>query len=85
MTENHLRTSSAIECVKAVEMMEQSTNSKEKEHLTSESYNTGQLFYFSEHNKIKAYEYWYKAAKSGSILAQKNLSAMCKEDPWACK
>lgn len=36
-------------------------------------------------NKIKAYEWWLKAAKQGHATAQKNLEILCKNSPWACK
>ena len=36
-------------------------------------------------NKIKAYQYWMKAAKQGNANAQYNLDRLCKESPWACK
>ena len=36
-------------------------------------------------NKIKAYQYWMKAARLGSTEAQHNLDILCKESPWACK
>ena len=87
MAGNHLETSNAKECVKAVKMLEQlsDSNPDKLEYLDSIAHNAGQLFYFSENNKIKAYEYWYKAAKLGHKTASKNLSIMCKQDPWACK
>ena len=73
------------ECVKAVKMIEESTNPKAKKYLASEAYNTGLIYYYAKHNKIKAYEYWFLAAKHGDKSASKNLSIMCKESPWACK
>ena len=36
-------------------------------------------------NRIKAYQYWMKAAKQGSAEAQHNLDVLCRESPWACR
>ena len=36
-------------------------------------------------NKIKAYQYWMKAARQGDAKAQHNLDILCRESPWACK
>ncbi len=47
--------------------------------------NAGLLYDESKGDKLKAYEYYMKAAKLGNIRAQKNLSIMCKNNPWACK
>ena len=48
-------------------------------------YNVGNDYYFEKGNKIKAYEYWYKASKQGFKSATKNIGILCKQDPWACK
>ena len=63
---------------------EEYDNAKQ-DRLGSISYNTGQIYFFGQDNKIKAYEYWYKAAKYGYKNGQKNLGILCKENPWACK
>jgi len=44
----------------------------------------GVMFYEGGY-KIKAYQYWMKAARLGSTEAQHNLDILCKESPWACK
>ncbi len=36
-------------------------------------------------NKIKAYQYWLKAAKTGNSDAQHNLDILCRQSTWACK
>ena len=36
-------------------------------------------------NKIKAYQYYKRAAKYGNKNAQNNLDYLCKHSPWACK
>ena len=78
----HMRTGSPKECIKAVEMIKKTAD---KQGLVDYLYNTAQLYFFSEHNKIKAYEYWYEAAKLGDKEASENLSLLCQQDPWVCK
>jgi len=83
---NHAKDGNIQECVKAVKLLEALPNSNpNKRYLSSISYNTGQMYFFGQDNKIKAYEYWYKAAKYGHKDAQNNLNLLCKQYPWACK
>jgi len=83
---NHTKDGNIQECVKAVKLLENLSNSNpNKRYLGSISYNTGQMYFFGQDNKIKAYEYWYKAAKYGYKGAQHNLNLLCEQYPWACK
>ena len=87
MAGNYLKTSSAKECVKAVKMLESlpDSNPDKFKYLESITLNAGQLYFFSEDNKIKACEYWFKSAKLGSKSAQENLNLIYLKYPWACK
>lgn len=38
-----------------------------------------------EMDKIKAYQWWLKSARSGYSKAQQNLDILCQKSPWVCK
>lgn len=69
-------------CLKSIEM-QKAIGIKEKD-LAIDYLNTG-VIYDHQSDKLNAYKYYMKAAKLGNIKAQKNLTIMCKESPWACK
>ena len=86
-TNNHGSTSSVTVCLKAIEI-QKNTNFKHDNMLANNYLNAGYLYEKSEHNYIKAYEYYMKAANVGGengLNAQNNLNIMCKKNPWACK
>ena len=86
-TNNHTTTASASICLKAIKI-QKNTNFNNIVILSNNYLNTGCLYQLSEHNYIKAYEYYMKAAKLDTkfgIMAQNNLNRLCKESPWACK
>jgi len=69
----------------AAKYYEIATNSKIQ---LSAYFNLGVYYYLGKgvkKDKIKAYKYWYHAAKNGNTGAQDNLDILCKESPWACK
>ncbi len=70
-------------CEKAINLIKEYPNKNGS--LSIAQYNTGLIYYFSKDNKIKAYEYWYKAARGGNKFAQENLEVLCRDDSWACK
>ncbi|MBE0515169.1 hypothetical protein [Sulfurimonas sp.] len=80
---NHMRTGNVNECLKSIELQKKNPNGKLNIAITYG--NTGLLYDESVGDKLKAYMYYMKAAKLGNTGAQKNLSLMCKQDPWACK
>ena len=76
---NHKYDGDVNVCLKAVEL------SKNKgDAYAIMLLNTGAM-YISQGDKLKAYQYYMKAAKLGETTAQSNLSIMCKQDPWVCK
>jgi len=77
---NHPYTSDPEICIKASKLF---TN--DKFNLAISYLNAGGLYYQSEKNYIKAYEYFMKAAKLGNTTAQKNLDVLCREHSWVCK
>ncbi len=81
---NHLKTGDVNICLKALKM-EQQIFPHEKSIISDLTALVGLLYDESKGDKLKAYEYYMKAAKLGNIDAQKNLSIMCKNNPWACK
>ena len=83
---NHVKTGDINECIKAVKMLQKLPNSNpdKAEFLKLAAFYTGQMAYYQA-DKLKAYKYWMLAAKNGYKNAQRNLSIMCKKDPWACK
>ena len=70
-------------CEKAIELIK--IYPREDASIPIAQYNTGLIYYFSKDNKIKAYEYWYLAARGGNKSAQGNLEILCRDDSWACK
>jgi len=72
-------------CIEAVNVIQKYYEPGLKGSLSQSAFNTGLIYYEVKNNKIKAYEYWFLAAKYGNKSASKNLSIMCKQDPWACK
>ncbi len=51
-------------------------------------YNLGVMYYEGiglKQNKNEAYNLWLKAAKQGSLIAQKNLDMLCKQSSEVCK
>ena len=84
---NHLKNGDVNKCLKAISMLEKLSNSNndKNKYLDSIFYNTGQMYFFGLNNKIKAYEYWYKAARLGHKAAQENLDILCNKSSWACK
>ena len=81
---NHVKTGNIQECIKAVRMLKQSSETKYKKYLPDMLSNLA-LMYDEHGDDLKGYKYYMEGAKLGSITAQKNLSIMCKESPWACK
>ncbi len=85
VSNNKAKTSSPSACIKSINEIKKSSDSKAKKYLAESLFNTGLIFYLSENNKIKAYKYWYKAAELGLKQAQENLEILCRNDSWACK
>ena len=80
---NHSESGDVDACIKANKLV---LNGKVYNIYVAGTYlNIGSLYYESKGDKLKAYKYYMKAAKLGNIKAQKNLSIMCKQDPWACQ
>jgi TPR repeat protein len=84
---NRHKDGSLEECLTAVRLLQglPNSNSNKNRYLGDEAYNAGIIYYFAKDNKIKAYEYWYLAAKLGNKSAQENLGIMCQDNPWVCK
>jgi len=80
---NHPHSSDVNICLKVVEMMK--AKGYNDRACRIEYLDIGLLYDLSKNDKLKAYEYYMKAARLGNIQAQKNLNIMCKESPWACK
>ena len=83
VTLNHSSTGDVNECLKSISLQKKNPNTGLNIAITY--LNTGVLYNESVGDKLKAYEYYMKAAKLGNVQAQKNLTIMCKQSPWACK
>ena len=85
----HDKNGDANICIKAAKYINQGEDlgilSKDKQKYIVESYLNAGVIYSHQSDKLNAYKYSMKAAKLGSIQAQKNLNIMCKESQWACK
>ena len=82
---HHPSTSDVNDCLKSIELIKKNPNGGLS--LSIVYLNTGVIYNY-HNDKLKAYEYYMKAAKLGGkagVQAQKNLNNMCKESPWACK
>ena len=82
---NHMRTANVDICLKAIKLIKKNPNKVGKDDISVIYGNTGLLYDESTGDKLKAYEYYMKASRMGSINAQKNLNIMCKQSSWACK
>ena len=82
---NHPNTGNLNYCLKAIALNEQFPYQLKKQNIINNFQNAGLLYYSSERNYVKAYEYTMKAAKLGSIYAQHNLDNMCREHSWVCR
>ena len=85
----HDKNGDANICIKAAKYINQGEDlgvlSKDKQKYLAESYLNAGLIYDHSGNKLNAYKYYMKSAKTGDLQAQKNLDIMCKKSPWACK
>ena len=84
--QEHPRSANVNICLKAKYLI-QKNYPYEKNALYATILNIG-LIYDEQGDDLKAFKYYMQAAKFGGrigIIAQKNLSIMCKENPWACK
>ena len=81
--QNHMYTANVNICLKAIKLKKQ--NGVEESDFDAIYEYTAILYSESAGDKLKAYEYFMKAARLGNTNAQKNLDIMCKQSPWACK
>jgi len=76
-------------CLKAINLINQNPYAVKDVGLLNalavEFVNTGVLYYYSEKNYLKAYEYYMKAARLGNTKVQKNLDILCRKHSWVCK
>ena len=84
-TMNHSSTANVNICLKAIELINKNRYVLNEGAKESISYLNAGAMYVAQGDKLKAYEYYMKAAKLGNTIAQSNLSIMCKQNPWACK
>jgi len=82
---NNFSTADVDDCLKVIPLKENSQNKFSDKSFGIIYLNIGLLYDESKGDKLKAYEYYMKAARLGNIQAQKNLNIMCKESSWACK
>ena len=83
-TTNHIRNGDVNVCIKALKLVSKDYP-HEKEIRSLLMVKIGVLYYFSEKNYVKAYEYNMKAAKLGNTQAKSNLDIICREQSWVCK
>ena len=81
---NHIQSGDVNICLKALKL-EEKIYPNATNVIAALYGNVGLLYDESKGDKLKAYKYYMKAARLGSIQAQKNLNIMCKESSWACK
>ena len=80
---NHHNNGDANTCLSAIRIG--LNNGYVEKELTWLFYNAAVLYEHSEHNHIKAYNYWRKAASLGHINSQRNLDILCRKHSWVCK
>ena len=73
------------ECIKAVEMIQQSKDPEIKQFLGGKAYSTGLIYYFAKDELLLTYKYWSLAAENGHKEAQRNLYKLIKAYPWLSK